>query len=278
MNRKYWLFALAAALLLTLFCGSAALAADDPLKVSMALETNKFSEPTEITVSISVTNVGESHMPGPVTLYYPSGKQVEEFGSPTLSVGTTKPWSGKWKVTQAELDAGRITFKIRYSLYNDDGELVYKAKNFSKTIIYAGATPELNISRDIKPTTAQKDLEVSVTYEIENNNICICDWSSWIGDDIKLKPLEADAMFAGVMIDSNGFVTKTGIRTFEAAAYLRRCGADVTRIRKAFRTDMPEYIAKARSIASAQMFMGCYALAVCDAEGAASPTVLSVFR
>ena len=168
MNRKYWLFALAAALLLTLFCGSAALAADDPLKVSMALETNKFSEPTEITVSISVTNVGESDMPGPVTLYYPSGKQVEEFGSPTLSVGTTKPWSGKWKVTQAELDAGRITFKIRYSLYNDDGELVYKAKNFSKTIIYAGATPELNISRDIKPTTAQKDQEVSVTYEIEN--------------------------------------------------------------------------------------------------------------
>jgi len=96
----------------------------------------------------------------------------------------------------------------------------------------------------------------------------------YIGEDIKLKPLEADAMFAGVMIDSNGFVTKTGIRTFEAAAYLRRMGADVTRIRKAFRTDMPEYIAKARSIASAQMFMGCYALAVCDAEGAASPTVL----
>lgn len=96
----------------------------------------------------------------------------------------------------------------------------------------------------------------------------------YIGEDIKLKPLEADAMFAGVMIDSNNFVTKTGIRTFEAAAYLRRCGADVTRIRKAFRTDMPEYLAKARSIASASMFLGSYALAVCDGEGAASPTVL----
>ncbi|MCR5829675.1 MAG: DHH family phosphoesterase [Lachnospiraceae bacterium] len=96
----------------------------------------------------------------------------------------------------------------------------------------------------------------------------------YIGDDIKLKPLESDAMFAGIMVDSNGFVTKTGIRTFEAAAYLRRMGADVTRIRKAFRTDMPEYIAKARSIASAQIYMGCYALAVCDSEGAASPTVL----
>lgn len=96
----------------------------------------------------------------------------------------------------------------------------------------------------------------------------------YIGEDIKLRPLEADAMFAGVMIDSNNFVTKTGIRTFEAAAYLRRCGADVTRIRKAFRTDMPEYLAKARSIASASMFLGSYALAICDGEGASSPTVL----
>ncbi len=167
MKRRFWIFSLAA-LLLVLLCGSAALAADDPLTISMALETNQFSEPKEITVSISVTNVGESDMPGPVTLYYPSGKQVEEFGSPTLSVGTTKSWSGKWKVTQAELDAGRITFKIRYSLYNDDGELVHKAKNFSKKIIYTGGAPELNVTRTIRPTTAQKDQEVTVTYDIEN--------------------------------------------------------------------------------------------------------------
>ena len=64
MNRKHWIFALAAALLLALLCGTAALAADDPLKVSMALETNQFAEPKEITVSISVTNAGESDLPG----------------------------------------------------------------------------------------------------------------------------------------------------------------------------------------------------------------------
>ena len=168
MNRKHWIFALAAAVLLVLLCGTAALAADDPLKVSMALETNQFSEPKEITVSISVSNVGESDMPGPVTLYYPSGKQVEDFGSPTLSVGSIKSWSGRWKVTQAELDAGRITFKIKYSIYNDDGELVNKTKNFSKKIIYAGGAPELTVKREIRPTTAQKDQEVTVTYEIEN--------------------------------------------------------------------------------------------------------------
>ena len=159
---------MAAALLLALVCGSAALAADDPLKISMALETNQFSEPKEITISISVSNVGESDMPGPVTLYYPSGKQVEEFGSPVLSVGTTKSWSGKWKVTQAELDAGRITFKIKYSIYDDNGELANKTKTFSKRITYSGGAPVLSINREIKPTTAQKDQEVTVTYDIEN--------------------------------------------------------------------------------------------------------------
>ena len=168
MKRKHLIFALALGLCLALFCAAAALAADDPLKVSMGLETNQFSEPKEITVSISVSNVGEGDLPGPVTLYYPSGKQVEEFGSPTLNVGTTKSWTGKWKVTQAELDAGRITFKLKYTIYNDEGVLVNKTKNFSKKIIYTGGAPELNITRDIKPSIAQKDQEVTVTYEIEN--------------------------------------------------------------------------------------------------------------
>jgi len=166
MNRK-WIWTLVLSLCLVLLCVSAAVAEDD-LKVSMALSSNEFTEPKEITVSISVTNVGEGDMPGPVTLYYPSGKQVEEFGSPTLTLGSSKSWTGTWKVTQAELDAGRITFKIKYSIYNDEGELVNKTKNFSKKIIYKGGAPELTVNRTIKPTTAQQNQEVTVTYDIEN--------------------------------------------------------------------------------------------------------------
>ena len=168
MNRKHLILGLVLALALVLLCAVSALAADDPLKVSMELSTNRFTEPKEITVSISVSNVGESDLPGPVTLYYPSGKQVEEFGSPTLMVGTTKSWTGPWKVTQKELEAGRITFKLKYSLYNDEGTLVNKTKNFSLRLIYTGAEPELTVNRTIKPTTAQKGQEVTVTYEIEN--------------------------------------------------------------------------------------------------------------
>jgi uncharacterized repeat protein (TIGR01451 family) len=113
-------------------------------------------------------------MPSPVTLYYPSGKKVEEFGSPTLAVGASKNWSGQWTVTQKELEAGKITFKIKYSVYSDEvdenGEntLVNKTKNFSKKIQYTGADPELEIERTIMPQTAQKGQEVSVTYEITN--------------------------------------------------------------------------------------------------------------
>ena len=152
MNRKRLFLALALGIALVLLCASAALA-DDPMKVSMELSTTKFTGPKTITVSITVTNVGDGDMPGPVTLYYPSGKQVEAFGSPTLSVGASKNWSGDWTVTQKELDAGKITFKIKYSVYGDDvddeGEpkLLNKTKNFSKKIQYSGAEPELTINR-----------------------------------------------------------------------------------------------------------------------------------
>ena len=64
-----------AALLMTV---TTALAADDPLKVSMELSNNKFSAPETISVSIGVTNVSDADMEHEVTLYYPSGKQVEE--------------------------------------------------------------------------------------------------------------------------------------------------------------------------------------------------------
>ncbi len=161
------MLALALGLLLVLFCASA-LAADDPLKVSMEFSTSKFTEPKEITVSITVSNVGEGDMPGPVTLYYPSGKQVEEFGAPTLAVGMSKNWSGTWMVTKDELEAGKIRFAIKYPTFDDEGKQFNKTKYFSKRITYSNGVPEIAVSRTITPTTAQKGQEVVVTYEIEN--------------------------------------------------------------------------------------------------------------
>lgn len=96
----------------------------------------------------------------------------------------------------------------------------------------------------------------------------------YIGDGLRLKQVEADAMYAGIMIDTNNFLTKTGVRTFEAAAFLRRSGADVTRIRKAFRSDMDEYKAKAEAVSATEVYMEHYAITVCGSAGINSPTVL----
>jgi cyclic-di-AMP phosphodiesterase len=96
----------------------------------------------------------------------------------------------------------------------------------------------------------------------------------YIGDGLRLKPVEADAMYAGIMIDTNNFLTKTGVRTFEAAAFLRRSGADVTRIRKFFRSEMDEYKTKAKAISSTEIYLDHFAITVCSSKGVNSPTVL----
>ncbi len=96
----------------------------------------------------------------------------------------------------------------------------------------------------------------------------------YIGEELKLKPLEAEALYAGIMIDTNNFLTKTGVRTFEAAAYLRKNGVDVTRIRKAFRADMTEYVTKAAAITSTEIFLDGFAFAECSSQGIEAPTIL----
>ena len=91
--------------------------------------------------------------------------------------------------------------------------------------------------------------------------------------EVKIRNIEADCMYAGIMVDTNNFVTRTGVRTFEAAAYLRRNGADVTRVRKMFRENLTDYRARAKAITDAELYMGCYAISVCPSEGLATPTI-----
>ena len=175
MNRKHLFLALALGIVLVLLCASMALAADRPIKVSMELSKYKLSGPETVTVSITVTNVGDGDMPAPVTLYYPDGSKVEDFGSPTLSVGKSKRWTGDWAVTQEELDDGKIAFSVKYSAYDgpigEDGEPTLKAHkvNYTKNITNLGKDPQITVNRIIVPTTAQKDQEISVTYEVTNS-------------------------------------------------------------------------------------------------------------
>lgn len=96
----------------------------------------------------------------------------------------------------------------------------------------------------------------------------------YINEGVKVRGDEADCMYSGIMIDTNNFTSKTGVRTFEAAAFLRRCGADVTRVRKLFRDDADEYKAKADAVSQAEIYRNAYAISICQSEGLQSPTVV----
>lgn len=96
----------------------------------------------------------------------------------------------------------------------------------------------------------------------------------YIQDGIKVRQVEADAMYGGIMIDTNNFSNKTGVRTFEAAAFLRRCGADVTRVRMMFRNDVNDYKARAKAVSGAEVFLDNFAMAECPSYDVESPTVV----
>lgn len=85
----------------------------------------------------------------------------------------------------------------------------------------------------------------------------------YFGENCKLTSLEAEALLSGIMLDTRNFVIKTGVRTFEAAAYLRRLGADTVEVRKLFASTMDSYQRKTRIVASAEIYKEC-AIAFCD--------------
>lgn len=96
----------------------------------------------------------------------------------------------------------------------------------------------------------------------------------YFSDDLRIRNMEADCLYAGIMIDTNNFTTRAGVRTFEAAAFLRRSGADVTRVRKLLRDDLKSYQARAEAVRTAQIYSECYAIARCPSENLDSPTVI----
>lgn len=95
----------------------------------------------------------------------------------------------------------------------------------------------------------------------------------YVDDGVKLKAFEADALYAGINIDTDGFNSKSGPRTFEAAAFLRRHGADVTRVRKMLRNDMNEYKAIAHAVSRAEVYKDAFAITIFDGTGLESPTI-----
>lgn len=89
----------------------------------------------------------------------------------------------------------------------------------------------------------------------------------YVDVDLELKLLEAESLYAGIMVDTKNFTFKTGVRTFEAAAYLRKFGVDIIKIKKWFQSDMEDYNKIAEVVKSSEMINDTIAVAVYQEEG-----------
>lgn len=103
----------------------------------------------------------------------------------------------------------------------------------------------------------------------------VAELSQYVADNLRIHSEEADCMYAGIVVDTNNFFAKTGVKTFEAAAYLRRSGADVARVRKLFRENAVDYKAKADAVSQAEIYRGSYAISYCQAEEVSNPKVIA---
>ena len=183
-------------------------------------------------------------------------KQDPEYGD-NVSISSEKA------LEMAENNSALVVVDVNRASYTECPELIQKIK----TVIVL----------DHHRQTGEA-IEKAVLSYVEPFASSACEMVAeilqYIDDNLRLKPGEADAMYAGMVIDTDNFQSKTGVRTFEAAAYLRRNGADIIKIRKALRTDMGEYQARADAIKNAEIFCNSFAITECKSQGLESPTIV----
>ncbi len=158
----------------------------------------------------------------------------------------------------------------------------------SMVVVVDANRPQMTECRDLLQVTrtiivldhhrqSSDSINALLSY-IEPNASSACEMVAeilqYITDDIKIPSMEASTMYAGIMIDTNNFTNSTGVRTFEAAAFLRRCGADITQVRKMFRDDMDAYRAKATVISNAEIYRERFAFAEGKDLHTESPTIV----
>ncbi|MBR5109234.1 MAG: hypothetical protein IK099_03480 [Clostridia bacterium] len=151
---------------------SAFAAEADPVVFTMRISPEQLSEPGEVAVSLTVSNPTAEDMTTPVTLYDPDGNVVASFGdggSYVLTAGASLSWEGKWSVTQAQLDAGSVTFEVRYHLEDDSGALAEIVRQAKAAVKFQGDRANLTVNRSITPEVVRSGGQVSVSYELINS-------------------------------------------------------------------------------------------------------------
>ncbi len=147
--------------------------------------------------------------------------------------------------------------------------------NYTECSGLLSRTPTIVVLDHHRQTNEQIENAVLSYIEPYASSACemVAEILQYFDEGLKIKTAEADCLYAGIVLDTDNFMRRTGVRTFEAAAFLRRCGADVTRVRKMFRNDMAEYKARAEAVRHAEVYHG-FAISVCPNENIESPTIV----
>lgn len=156
-------------ILLTLLCAAGALA-DEPIAVEMEVSQTQLTGVGTVRVSINVFNITDDGSTISVTLYDPDKNVCASFGSggtANLAPGTGASFSGSWTVTQAQLDAGKITYTASYKVTDENGNVNAVSRPIAKSITYQTATPKLNVERTA-PTKAVEGQTTTVSYLLTN--------------------------------------------------------------------------------------------------------------
>lgn len=95
----------------------------------------------------------------------------------------------------------------------------------------------------------------------------------YVDRKIELKPIEIESLYGGIMVDTKNFTFKTGVRTFEAAAYLRKFGVDIIKVKKWFQADLESYNVIANIVKNAEMIDHSIAISIYDESGKNANTI-----
>ncbi len=122
-----------------IFYSTDAYATDAP-EVSVTLSPSSLAAPGAVTATIRVTNASYSPMIGPCALYGPDGQQLSAFGAPTLAPRETVGWSGTLNVTRAQLERGRISFILMYTVPDENGSPSFQTAGFHADVSHTEAS------------------------------------------------------------------------------------------------------------------------------------------
>ncbi|MFH1879328.1 MAG: hypothetical protein ABIK64_00880 [Bacillota bacterium] len=168
---KQKLLALALLIIAMLAFHTLSSAATDPIVCTMEVSPSSLSEPGDVTVTITVSNAGDTDMTNPLTLFDPTSQVVTSFGdngSVTLKAGEVKTWTGMWNVNQRTLENGQIVFFVKYTVVEEDGTSKSQSQPIRGKIEKANFTAQISVNRTIIPETAHEGQTINVVYDIAN--------------------------------------------------------------------------------------------------------------